>query len=211
MIPNQSGGNAGPFAEPAQGHLLQLGGGRRASPEHAVDVQGGGQHLPEDSRLGAGVGEVGHEAGVVPVGDGGHDEAVEIGQDGLHGLACFGAVGRQRVGELAGLDGRKHGIALGVSEIIGDPIDRLIAVAAEFVGSHGRMNGQIPVSVRTGFGCYIRERVCLPLPNPASRNQTGPLFDAETPRKPYRSGVGVLFGVQPRSHGDGEGAAPAAP
>ena len=76
---------------------------------------------------------------MVPVGDGRHDEAIEIGEDGLHGLAALGTAGGQSVGELAGLDGRKHGVALGMSEIIGDPIDRLVAVAAEFVGSHFRM------------------------------------------------------------------------
>ena len=74
---------------------------------------------------------------MVPLGHGGDDEALEIGQDRFHRFALFGTAGRQRVGEFAGLHGRQHGIAPGVLQKRGDPFDRLVAMAAEFVRCHG--------------------------------------------------------------------------
>jgi len=85
---------------------------------------------------GCGIREIGHEAGMVPERRSGHDEALEIGEDGGHRLAALGAAGGQSVGELAGLDGGQHGIALGMRQVIGDPIDCAMAVDAEFFRSH---------------------------------------------------------------------------
>src|SRR5471032_1488141 len=85
------GGKAAPFAEPAEHYLLQFGDGRGGLPQHAVAVEGGGEEFAQDAFAGGGVGEVGQEAGVVPVRHGGDDEAPEIGKDDIHGLAVLGA------------------------------------------------------------------------------------------------------------------------
>ena len=129
-------GQSGPVTQPAEGHLFEFGGGGRCFPDHAVGIEGGGEQLAEDAFGGGGIGEIGHEPGMVPERRGGHNEALEIGEDGGHRLAALGAAGGQSVGELAGLDGRQHGKALGMREIFGDPIDGPVAKPAEFFRRH---------------------------------------------------------------------------
>ena len=74
------------------------------------------------------------EVRVVPMRNGGHDLALEIGQDGFHRFALFGRGGGQRGGEIARLDTRDYGVVARVFQIARDPVDHLMAVAAEFVG-----------------------------------------------------------------------------
>ena len=50
---------------------------------------------------------------MVPVRDAGHQHALEVGEDGVEGLAVGGRVGGERRGDLAGPDLREHGIAPG--------------------------------------------------------------------------------------------------
>ena len=149
-------GQSGPVAQPAEGHLFELGGGGRSFPDHAVGIEGGGEQLAEDAFGGGGIGEIGHEAGMVPERRGGHNETLEIGKDGGHGLAALGAAGGQSVGELAGLDGRQHGIALGMRQVFGNPIDCLVAEEAEFfrrheTSAHARRETNRPRASRPGI------------------------------------------------------------
>ena len=75
---------------------------------------------------------------MVPVRDAGHDQALEIGEDGFHRFAALRPGGGQGIGQFPRLEWRKHGITLGASKVIGDPIDRAVAMAAKFFGSHWR-------------------------------------------------------------------------
>ena len=82
---------SGPLPQPAEGHLFEFGGGRRCFPDHAVGIEGGGEQLAEDALGRRRIGEIGHEAGMVPERRGGHNQALEIGEDVRHRLAALGA------------------------------------------------------------------------------------------------------------------------
>src|ERR671919_1845368 len=58
----QAVGQAEELTEPVDGKLLKLGRSRRGAPQHRVHVEGGGEELREDARLGPGDGEVREEA-----------------------------------------------------------------------------------------------------------------------------------------------------
>ena len=134
-----------------------------------LPLRAAAQQLAEDAFGRCGIGEVGQEAGMVPVRHGGHDQPLEIGQDGLHGLALFGAVGGQRVGQLARLDRRQHGVPLGVGQKVGDPVDGLVAMSAELFRCHisgrygaggrqfrRRFGRNLPVSIKTALRHHLR-------------------------------------------------------
>ena len=62
-------GQAHQLTQPPERHLLEFGHRRRGPPQHALRVERGGQQLRQHARPAARDGEVGEEAGVVPVGD----------------------------------------------------------------------------------------------------------------------------------------------
>ena len=68
---------------------------------------------------------------MVPVGEAGHEHALEVGHDGAEGFRIL----RRRRGEcgrdVARLDAREHRIFLRVLEIFGDPVHELVAVPPE--------------------------------------------------------------------------------
>jgi hypothetical protein len=111
MTPNRH------LAQPIEDDQLQLGRGRGGLPEHGVDVEGCGQRLGEDGGAGRGVGEVGEEAGVVPVGEAGYDHALDVGQDLLQRLAAEGRSGGQRRADLSGAHAREDRVALRSLEV----------------------------------------------------------------------------------------------
>ena len=73
---------------------------------------------------------------MVPMRAGGNDEALEIGEDLLHGLALLGSGGRQRVSQFARFDAREDGKEFHHFEEVGYPVDGLVAMYAEFFGGH---------------------------------------------------------------------------
>ena len=91
-------GQAEQLPQPAERHLLELGRRRRGAPQHRLLVERGGQELGEDAGRAAGDGEVGEEAGMVPVRDAGQDDALEVGEDRVERLAVLGRARRERVG-----------------------------------------------------------------------------------------------------------------
>ena len=58
---------------------------------------------------------------MIPVGDTRHDDAVEIGQDRFECLALLGCRLRQLGGDVARPNRWKHGMPLGVAEVLLDP------------------------------------------------------------------------------------------
>jgi hypothetical protein len=78
------------LAEPIDREELHLRGGGRGAPEHRVHVQGRREKLGEDSRLRAGVREVGEESRMIPVGDPRQDGLVEVAQDSRERLTPLG-------------------------------------------------------------------------------------------------------------------------
>jgi hypothetical protein len=78
------------LGEPVHEVLLELGGRRAGHPGHALDAEAGGDQVAQH-RGPRGVGrEVAEEAGVLPVGQPGDDDPVEVGEDGGEGLALLG-------------------------------------------------------------------------------------------------------------------------
>ena len=90
MWPFQEAGSPSRSASQASDDLLQLGCGRRGAPEHRVLVEGRGEELGEDSRLGRGCREVGEESRVLPVSHPGHEDLVQIAQHRGERLAPLG-------------------------------------------------------------------------------------------------------------------------
>ena len=73
---------------------------------------------------------------MVPVGERGHEDPLEVGEDGLERLAVFRGLARQRATDVAGRDARQHRVALGAREVFGDPVDQRVAVPPEFGWIH---------------------------------------------------------------------------
>ena len=70
--------------------LLELGGSRARRPQHPLHPEAGRRPARRGS-TGTRVGrEVGEEAGVLPVGEAGDDDPVEVGQHGVEGLGLGG-------------------------------------------------------------------------------------------------------------------------
>ena len=73
---------------------------------------------------------------MLPLGQPGHDDSLDVGH---HDVERFG-LGRWMLGELrahvAGGDGRSDGALLDRADVVGDPVDQVVAVGAELVGRH---------------------------------------------------------------------------
>ena len=113
--------------QPPEGRLFELGHRRRGAPQHALGVEPGAQEVGEDAGAAGADREVGEEPGVVPVGQAGHDDALDVVADGAPRLAGVGRGRGQGVADLARLHPRQHRVALGFLEIAGDPVDQLVA------------------------------------------------------------------------------------
>ncbi len=121
-----------PSAHPVEHREFELGGRGAGPPQHAVDVEGGRQHLPEHAGARAGDAEVGHEAGVVPVGHAGQDDLEEILPHRFRVLGGVGHSKRQPAGDLARFDAGEHRVlAVAAVEVFGDPVHHPVAFAAE--------------------------------------------------------------------------------
>jgi hypothetical protein len=87
-------GQAQQVHHPVEHQRLDLGAGRAGLPQHPLGAEPGGHEVGQH-RGPRGVGrEVGVEPGVLPVGGAGHDDPVEVGQDGAEVLGDLGRVGR---------------------------------------------------------------------------------------------------------------------
>ena len=86
--------------EPAERHFLQFRGGGRRPPQHRLDVEGGGEKLGQNAGRAAGDGEVGEEAGVVPVGETRDDYALEVAEDLVEPDALAGRPVGQRAADV---------------------------------------------------------------------------------------------------------------
>ena len=75
---------------------------------------------------------------MIPVRQAGHEHALEVGHDGVERFAVFRRAGGQRRGDVAGLDAGEDRISLDVFEVVGDPVDELVAVAPEIRRVHAR-------------------------------------------------------------------------
>src|SRR5687767_4920949 len=86
---------------------------------------------------------------MVPVCQCRNDHALEIAQDVVERFALFGRGGRKGAPHVAGRYTRQDGIPIGAGEVLGDPVDEAVAVAAEFVGVHASGADSIRTSKTT--------------------------------------------------------------
>ena len=122
--------------QPAERHLFQLGRRRRRAPEHGLHVQGARQQLRQHAGRAAGDGEVGEEAGMVPVRDAGQEDALEVGEDGVERLAGLRGGRRELRADLPRPGAGQHGVAVVLTEVGRDPVDEVAPVTPELVRRH---------------------------------------------------------------------------
>ena len=125
------------LAQPVEHHRFHLGRGGRGLPQHALRRYGGDE-IFRQNRCGRGVcREIGEKARMLPVGDTGHHDGFEIGEDRVHRFGGVGRRGRQSGGDLAGFCLRAHG-AVPQALMIGDrPVGDLAAPFCEIAPAHG--------------------------------------------------------------------------
>ena len=118
-------------AQPAQRDLFQFRrrGGR--APQHRLLVQSRGEELREDARRAARDREVGEEAGMIPVGDAGQDDPLEVREDRVELFALLRGARRERAANLAGPNAREDRKPFGVVEVIGDPVGDAVGLRTE--------------------------------------------------------------------------------
>ena len=127
------------LAQPAERHGFELRGRRRRAPQHRLLVERRRQELGEDAGRAGRDREVGEEAGMIPVRQAGHEHALEVGHDRrrtVRRLPARWRAARPRCRRASTRD--ENGIALDVLEVVGDPVDELVAVAPEICGVHAR-------------------------------------------------------------------------
>src|ERR1035438_321052 len=73
---------------------------------------------------------------MLKVGEAGHDDAVEVGQDGVERLGRLRWVGGEGGFDFAGCRPRHHGPGGYGGPVVGNAVDDLVAEAAELFGSH---------------------------------------------------------------------------
>ena len=150
--------------QPAQGDFLQLGRGGRGAPQHRLHVEGRGQQLRQHARPAPGDGEVGEEAGVVPVGDAGQEMTLEVREDRVERRARLRRGGGQPLADLAGRGARQDRVAVVLAQVGGDPVDEGVSVAPEFLRPHvaeraraiSRHPGRSRVRTPSAPGCAAR-------------------------------------------------------
>ena len=142
-------GQAEQLGHPVEHERLDLGAGRARGPRHAVHPEAGRGQVTQDRRIAGVGGEVGEEAGVLPVGQAGDDDPIEVGEHGVEGLGLGRGVGGELVAHPAGLGRGGDGEPLDPLEVVGDPVDERVALLAEVLGGHaGERNERLAPSRR---------------------------------------------------------------
>ena len=101
----------------------------------ALTLRAAARVSPTIAGGGAGDGEVGEEAGVVPVGDVGLDQGAVVVEDAVHRLGVRGRLGGEGAGDVAGPDGREDGVAGGAcEEVVGGEVGGAVEGGAQLVG-----------------------------------------------------------------------------
>ena len=142
-------GEAEQLGHPVEHEGLDLGAGRARGPRHAVHPEAGRGQVTQDRRVAGVGGEVGEEAGVLPVGQAGDDDPIEVGEHRVEGLGLGRGVGGELVAHPAGLRRGGDGEPLDPLEVVGDPVDERVALLAEVLGGHaGERNERLAPSRR---------------------------------------------------------------
>ena len=129
-------GEAGHAAHPIGHHFFDFGERGTGLPGEAEDAESGGEIVAEDAGEFAVGREVAEETGMLPVGEAGHDDSVEIGQDRVEGFGLLRRIGGQGRLDFARRGSRHHGAFGDGGAIVGDAVDDLVAEVAKFFRRH---------------------------------------------------------------------------
>src|ERR1039458_6931222 len=91
---------------------------------------------------------------MLPVGEAGHDDAVEIPQDGVERFGRLRRVGGQRRFYFAGRGPRPYRALGHAGPLVGHAVDDLVAEAAKLFGSHKRLLFNIARRTETSDAGY---------------------------------------------------------
>ena len=80
---------------------------------------------------------------MLPVGDAGHDDAIEVGEDGVERFGRLRWVGGEGRFDFAGRGACHDGAGGDGGAVVGNAVDDLVAEAAELFGSHRRVISKI--------------------------------------------------------------------
>ena len=101
MTPSKRRGKAHELPKPAERHLLELCRRRRGSPEHGLLIERRRQELGEDAGRAGADGEIGEKAGMVPVRQSRHEDALKVVEDGVERLTVLGGARWKRIDDVA--------------------------------------------------------------------------------------------------------------
>ena len=117
---------------------LEFGRGGGGGPQHPLHAEAGREQIAEDGRAARVRLEVGEERRMLPVRDPGEHDVVHVAEYASKGSPPLGGSARQCRANRARLRLRQHRERLDPLEIVGDPVDRLASVLAEFIGASWR-------------------------------------------------------------------------
>ena len=131
------------FGQPVQDDRLQLCAGRAGRPHHALHAEPGREQIAEDRWPARVRREVREEARMLPVRDAGQDQAAQVGQHLLVRLALLGRMRGQRRPHLTGPHLRPHRMRFDRAQVVGDPVDHLLAIVTELLWRHVPRHGHL--------------------------------------------------------------------
>ena len=125
--------NPGEVHEPVEHVRFDLRGGGGGGPHHPLGAEPRGRELAENRRGRRLAGEVREPARMLPVGQARDDDVVEITQQIGERLSSRRSMVREFRSDAARCDLLDHGTVLEARQVVGDPVDELVAVLPERV------------------------------------------------------------------------------
>jgi len=151
-MPNQADGKPSQSEHPGDGDLFQLGCRRAAFPEHRICIQCGREQLAENPRSRGRDREVGVKVRMVPMGDSREDQVSEVPENRVHRFTSRRPdIGKQAL-QFPRMATGQHQISSWILKIVSNPLQQVMAVAAEVFGQH---------VAASGFGVLNRVGVVL--------------------------------------------------
>ena len=148
------------LVHPVDHQRFDLRARRARDPAHALHPEAGRQQVPEDCGVRRVGGEVGEEAGVLPMGQARHDHALGVGHHRVEAVGRRGRVLLELGTNFAGLHCRRHSLLLDVLDVVSDPVDQLVAMLLEILRSHA---ATVPPAA---LGRYARLAATAPARSP---------------------------------------------
>ncbi|MNE62835.1 hypothetical protein D3C80_1581440 [compost metagenome] len=122
--------------QPVDGGFFQFAQRRAGLPRQAEYAKAGAEEIAEHRRQGAVGGEVTEKIRMLPVGQAGHDQLVDVLEDLLERLTLSRRRGWQCRLEVTGLNLGHDRQFADTLAVVGDQVDQLVAMFAKFFRAH---------------------------------------------------------------------------